>query len=661
MTPVEIIKEWLKFSEYDPEKKVHNLFSTSYAYHKICENIKGILEFDPNGVFAALYAKHAFMELMKDGKVSAYDVLSNPHFLEDERAMWALFNSDEMNKVQEDLLSSFDKLVTSIISVKMLGNRDEEAEKAALLGAIEAVTTDLQKCKVDVFKKGSPMSPISYFSTHIHVFNRLSEALLQIETARDGIYLCYINNDGTADGYFGFLIKDPGGAIIFVQERIDEAFPGEHKGRRSSRWSEDKKDSLFPYEFIFKYEKFDYLGYANSYEINRDELAFFSLKPEAYMPLVIAMLMLNSKYTGYDTSTARLKYIDTLLPNSLALPTPGQAELMIPSASAIALAHKEFAIELTTEDVVTGSKAEEFDGKSRDKYPDREWHEFGHFVNPNYSDFYGINDAEMFIRLYGEGFELDTSHLLEANHHLKRLTSAELAETKETPNVEFVGTKFKLDMICYWQGRKQLAEYIKDRIAEEYFAFGGPEKANEWWKNIVLARKEQILKMCVAKVEEKEGVIPECIKVKHQTKAKGYPEHDGSNAFWYAIHPFNTQRADTWGSYTCCECDTKASEIFIFKFEDWKALQSFLGDEKLPKIFIGYNEQSHDVIGNSILSPCDELGSCGTPFEYRQSQWNPRLQDIKDESGRKVHTEKHFCFWIGFSKRTLNNLKKQYK
>lgn len=42
MTPVEIIKEWLKFSEYDPEKKVHNLFSASYAYHKICENIKGI-------------------------------------------------------------------------------------------------------------------------------------------------------------------------------------------------------------------------------------------------------------------------------------------------------------------------------------------------------------------------------------------------------------------------------------------------------------------------------------------------------------------------------------------------------------------------------------------------------------------------------------------
>lgn len=661
MTPIDVIKEWLKFSEYDPEKKVHNLFSTSYEYHKICENIKGILEYDPNGAFAALYAKHAFAQLMKDGKVSVYDVLSNPNFLEDERAMWDLFNSEAMNDVQGNLLSAFNKLVIDIVPVKMLGNRDEAAEEAALLGAIEAVTTELQKCKVDVFKRGAPMGPISYFSTHIHVFNRLSEALFQVEAAQDGIYLCYIDNDGTADGYFGFLIKDPGGSIIFVHERIDEAYPGEHKRRRNGRWSDNKNFTLFPYDHIFVYSDFDYKGIAMSYAIDHDQLAFFALKSEAYMPLIIAMLMLNAKYTGFDTSTARLKYIDALLPNSLALPTPGQAELMVPSDSAIALAHKEFAIELTTEDVVTGAKAEEFDGKSRDKYPDREWNEFGTFVNPNYSDFYGINDMERFIKLYGEGFELDTSHLLEANHHLKRLTSAELTKTEETPNVEFVGTKHRMDMIAYWQGRKQLAEYIKDRIAEEYFAFGGPAKVDEWWKNIVLARKEKIVKMCVAAAEGKMEAIPECIKVKHQTKAKGYPEHDGSNAFWYTIHPFNTNRADTWGSYTCCECDTKASEIFIFKFDDWKALQTFLGDEELPKIFIGYNEYSHDVFGNSILGCCDEVGSCGTPFEYRQSQWNPRLQNMQDKNGRKIHSEKHFCFWIGFSKRTLNNLKKKYK
>ena len=61
----------------------------------------------------------------------------------------------------------------------------------------------------------------------------------------------------------------------------------------------------------------------------------------------------------------------------------------------------------------------------------------------------------------------------------------------------------------------------------------------------------------------------------------------------------------------------------------------------------------------ALLSCCDEVTGIGTPFEYRQSQWNPRLQDIKDEDGRKVHTEMHFSFWIGFSKRTLNRILKE--
>lgn len=263
-----------------------------------------------------------------------------------------------------------------------------------------------------------PVWRVTNFSTHIHVFNWLADCLLALEQAEDGMYLCFIRNsdaapdpadnvpgegqqisvshkpglEATADGYFGFYIKS-NGSLLSINERVNESFPGEHKGRRNARYSDAKKYNLFPYNFIFSFRDHDYKGIARTHVIDDDKLAFLKLEPQAYMPLVVAMVMLNHRYAGCSVADMSVKYVDSLLAVNVDTLTPGKQELMIPATSAIAAVNRGFHLDMTSEGVAEGAYAHELTHNEDTK--GRHYTEYGTFPE-------GEN---IFVKLYGEGFE----------------------------------------------------------------------------------------------------------------------------------------------------------------------------------------------------------------------------------------------------------------
>lgn len=68
----------------------------------------------------------------------------------------------------------------------------------------------------------------------------------------------------------------------------------------------------------------------------------------------------------------------------------------------------------------------------------------------------------MMVDMYGQGFQFDVNTLLRANQHL------ELPGRKEDdlPNSEFVGDQARMELQAYYAVRKELAEYMADRIHE---------------------------------------------------------------------------------------------------------------------------------------------------------------------------------------------------
>lgn len=679
MRAVDILKKWLEYAEYDPEQRTHNLLSVKYDYHRVCANISSFLGYDPTGEIAVMYAKHRFASILKDSKVNAFDVVADPDCLKDEMEMWRTFNSPDFVAIENTVLDRFDDLLRQVVPTQMLGNRDMEAERDALFGSIEAVVDALHKCNVDLFLRGGDIGRIHHFSTHIHVFNQLAECLLAIEKAADGIYLCYISAGGSVDGYFGFFLKS-NGTILSINERINESYPGEHKNHRNNRYAENKKYQLFPYNYIFSFEGSDYKGYATQHIIDEEQLAFFKLTPKAYLPLVIAMVLLSNRYAECDLSAMEQKYVDSLLPVNLALPCPSTQALTVTGDSQLAAVNKAFSVPVNEQDICTGTYNHLLCRPRSKKEADE-------------SQFYDYKwmEENLFIQLYADGFQLDSDALLESNRHLKRLPAAQLATTKETPNAEFVGTKERLTAIAYMDGREQLAQYIRERMFEEYMSIGGTPFIDKWWQKTIQDNKQQIFQLCVQRYQQSETrrsdapVGKNNIDVFMYLDQKHVPESFRICRFFpFNERPFTRSGSIDYSNVLCPITGQKASQYFSFSIDDWMQISEIAGMEDIPKILKGYKRCGHRGYGNSILNATDPMTELGTPFEEEEIRKNRRLWDkatwssyyfhrwhaISHEPGKTWDdmvpedalpwkAEMSFSFSVGFSKRGLNQLLKE--
>ena len=645
MTPYDILNRWAKYAEYATnDTKPVNMQAPAY---QSCELLQKIREYDPNGLLSVMYAKNKFIKSCEEYAIKLIYILQDPSCLNEERELWDMFHSEDVQRMEESLLDSIDQLVQQVTQQKQIGERDLERERDVLLGSIEAVVDDISKCRTDLYmNSGNPIGPINKFSTSIHVFERLAECLLALEQADDGIYLCYINNFQSSDGYFGFFIKSNGN-IFSINERQNEAFPGQHKYARNGRWQESKGWSLFPYKFIFEYSEYDYKGYARNQMIDEDQLQFFRLTASAYMPLIIAMVMLVSRYTGIKADDLGVKVMltDALLTcNVKDRSAQEKYALVIPEHSAIALAHEQMKISMTTEDVMDGTYGEHFLYK---KGQGKAYEETGRF--------YETDDAKLFISLYGTGFTLDYDALLKSNQPQLTLPGAKT----DVPVAEFVGSKERFELLAYGRGREQLAAYIREQMFKEFTSFGGRDAVDQWFDVSLKERKDAIFQMLLNHLNGKQTGVP--------IKVGGVPSHCYETPFNHVVETNIKKKT------LCLITGNECSIYFIIDPGNWKQLSALMGGENsLPKILKGWDANGHHISGNNLLNMTDAVTGIGTPFEWREVGLNQHYWTRRDWHDYYFHhadiypdwttrepdlpvmpkpTNRGFSFAVGFSKR----------
>lgn len=665
MTAFDILTEWAKFTKYDPDQHKFNLLSDNYRYHTCGDAIQKISAFDPSGTISVMYAKKCFLDVCREVRIPLYQLLEMPDGIDEERRMWEIFMSKDMTTIEESLLNSINTLVEKTADVKMLGDRNLNKEQDALMNSVEAVVEELAKCKEDLYLRGQgPIQPVTNVSTHIHVFNTLAECLLALETANDGIYLCYVSNNGTSDGYFGFYIRSNGN-ILSLNERVDEAYPGQHRTGRNGRWMNSKATSLFPYNFIFSFSKRDYLGYASKSIIDEEHLAFMNLTPAAYLPLLLAMVMVSAKYRGYDTADLPLKYSAELLSiNVAALESSGTTELTIPETSMVAKQTMSLPITVSSASILDNAAAASFDysNKSRDK------NACGYFDSDNF-----------FVKLYGDGFQLDSSKILKSNPHLKALPSAK-DSFRDEMDAEFIGTKDRMELIAYMQGREQLAEYIREKMFEEFTKSGGREGIISWFTESIHSRQTSILDLLKAKGNATRGQTSSNLA---DSDFISCIEMTGSDVYSLPMsqYPLNqcifTNSKQRAFNVLCPITGSAATQFFKIQPRTWEDLLTlfhFEADSAIPKIVRGWNRDGHRRIGNPNLDVTDPVSDIGTPFERTEIIANQRLWTTSDWHDYYFHhnaeypdwtTRKpelpplersprlDFSFYVGFSKRGL--------
>lgn len=655
-----ILDTWLQYSKYDETQHTFNMLSADYEMHRCTERMKKAMQFDATGTLAVLYAKQCFLSLCGKVEISLKSLFSNPDSIREDKEMWDIFHSADVEAVENALLANLDAIVRQVCPTKMLGERNLDSERASLLNSIESVVEELESCHEDVFLKGkTPIGEITRFSTYIHVFDTMAACLTSIEVpaVQDGLYLCFIRCGDTDDCYFTFMLKSNGN-LVSINERVNEAFPGQHKGSRNGRWAESKKKNLFPYHFIIEESNFDYKGYSHTQIIDEEKLAFFRITAEAYMPILLAMVCINTKYTGMDLQNKELKYVDTLLKWNMEMPSPAATSLTVPNDSAIIETHAgTYDRTLTSEQVLNGELHDRFSSKNVGVERIRNGAAHAELGNP----------SNMFIDLYGEGFELDSEQLLVTDPHLRIPATEGEKEEARLPNNEFIGSADKLDLIAYQQGRTQLAAYLRKRIFEEYLAFGGKEAIEQWFKTAIEANKTHLIDLCAKKyVAVKQNGEQNIYRhASHGTSGEfryldfGEEKEYRENGFFGTFHPFNMDyKRNEYGKPLigkplCPNTGAVCSIEFIFRPRSWEELKVLFGD--IPKPLVGWLSNGHHGFGNSMLSVTDPVETVGTVFEEREQTNNPlfihKWWDESMQDGKYPKPRTTFDFAISFSKR----------
>lgn len=625
MNAVTILEKWAAYSHFDPEQRQFNLLSHEYELNRCNKRIHYLNEhYDASGVLGLIYAKNTFRRIAKEQRVSVFDVLNNPNDLREDFEMWALFNGKEMQDMENRYLDGLDQIVQQVTGKTMIGLRDRDSERESFSNAVDKIAEELMGCHEDLFLLGGEFKQINRASTHIHVFERLSECLLALEAAEDGIYLCYVAAGGNADGFFGFYLKSNGN-LLSVNEQVNEAYAGQHRNSRNGRWSEEKKYSLFPYQYIFDFADHDYKGYASKHIINHEKLNFFQLDPDAYIPLVVSMVLLARKYAGTDLSGLPLKYVDSLMPINLLDPAPGAGGLVVHKDSGLTMNHQQFHIAFDRVGFMDGTVGKRL----------------------------GIGDGgQLFVEMYGDGFQYEASPVLEANQYLRRLTDG-----REAHHAEFVGTAERLEVEAYVRMRGQLADYIRAQMEKEYLSFGGREGAVKWWRSSLYKNLDRIAALCVQKYQgiqsgatsnpgpgwrsTNEGLMERIYYQEDVTRAEG---------FWLCAGDYlNYRETAKRFKYRCNITGTTCNRFFIFRPNTWKDLEEITGED-VPPIIKGWQYDRH-YSTNPILNASDAVEGIGTPFERNESH------RLAEKLERDIHPY-HFEFAIGFSKRGFNQLMK---
>lgn len=620
---LEILDKWANYSKYDRNQKCFNLNSYEYKFHSANKQIEKILsDYDESGVLAILIAKKIFTEFTKEVRIKFSDFLENPNDLKDDIEMYNLFHSDVVKEAEDYYLNIIENLSLKIIGKNLIGKEDRESKKTFLFSCTDKVINNLNKCRLDVYQKGGKINNITKISTHIQIFPSLANCLLTLNKAQDGMYLCYINIHNSPDSYFGFYIKNNGN-IFSINERINEQYKGSHQYSRNGRWTENKADEIFPYEYIFSYGEHDYKGYATDYKIDENKLSFFDLTEEVYTPILLAMIMIVKKYQGKDLSNEPIMYVDSLLPINLNSITSDKKELAIIEKCALVENHKKLNLNFEINKILDGTYDKEFTNKNL---------EYG-------AKFSSKNTGQFFIDLWGEGFTFDINKLYEIQ------TQKALTDNNESYFVEFVGSEMRQKAQGYYIIRQELAEYIRKQMRIEFEKNGGISFYEKWFKDSIYKNLEKIERIAIDKY----------IAIQNGEKILRYGWHssdeniltdiyyieDTCPSGFYYYYMLNDKEPYK-SIYYDMKNNKKCNMFFAFQPKSYKGLEDLFGE--VPKLIKGWNLFTHRRTGNAILDLTDAVEAVGTPFENDESQYY--YSDLPYEK----KPFKNFGFIIGYSK-----------
>lgn len=623
---LKVLNTWAVYSKYNREQTSFKLNGWEYDFHRINQKVESLLqEYDETGILSIITIKQAYKKLLKEMDINLLDLFNNYNNITDEinehYNMFKMLYDKEIVSYENEYYQNMALLIQKVLGKPLLGNEKETNNELAsiLANYTDKVLEELKKCRLNVYQKGGIVGKITKIATQIYIFPSIAECLLALENSEDGMYLTYINVNNSPDSFFGFFIKSNGNLFSF-DERIPEAYRGSHQHSRNGRWTEEKADQIFPYEYIFNYSNYDYKGYSKNYKIDEDKLAFLNLEEKVYIPILLAMVFISRKFSEKELEKDII-YLDSMLPQNIQQLTENSTELVVIQDTSLAKNHQNLNLNFDVDKVLKNEYDSEFLKKG------------GMTAN---------NLNQIFVELYAKDFNFDINEII------KRPDMKLLTDKRETYIPEFVGNESRQRLQIFYTIRQQLANYIRLKMREEYNNFGKIKAYKKWYENAVIQNLNKIETMIVEKYCNDNFQKIGWSSADSEILSDFYLEKDVKYPSAYGAYKVNeTDKYE--GIFKDLRTNTKCSIFVTIKPKNWKSIEELVGE--IPKLIKGWNRDGHRTYGNSILDVTDAVEAVGTPFEYYESQ------DYR-ENGESSHYE--FQIVIGYSKRGFNQMIKEH-
>ena len=633
----ELIEKMSKFLEEEPSGNFtaidrHNdgiIWHKAFRSFELEKMAEFSNNFDDSKELTIIYLSEICKFIIENTTCPVREALGGTPQLEKYRKCLALTTSKEVLECHCAIVEKMAQTISIISKHRLIGKESEIGEFVD--NAVGVIFETFTKLNFEIYQNsGKPIGNLGTTSLSVQACNSLAECLLRLEKSPAGIYVCYISNPGTLDGWFGFFVKSNGNLFSY-HERIDEAYIGQHGNMRNGRYAENKAYDLFPYELCKASEETDYKGYAKEIRIG-EQLNLAGENGDDFgivIRMLLSMAVIARKHCG-KTIEGEPVIVNSLLPNNIALLADKEA-----NANTTALVEWKGSpiVEYTAKSAIpTFEVAKVLNGEYN-----KEFDEMPRCVFQDYRQ--DIVDA------YGDGFSIQKDKILLSNSSLRLIGDGSVEQ-------EFIGTKDRLRAQAYYEVRKQLRNYIGQKMDDDLQKFGGQEKLGKWYRERLVEKKDDILRYCIKALDamktDDEGHEFGCIYLNDDKDAPGLDSHfkRGSRAvevrantktgLWFWGCMMLSQSKD--GQRRCWITGCAPSYYFRFDFYNYQQVEEFLGC-KLPKFCIGW-ERDYFPSGNTILNMVDPIDQMVHPLMDRRRPFS-------------------FDFAVALSKSAINKIKKE--
>lgn len=611
----ELSNKMLEFMNFDPKRKEYKIHFTYDGRNddidldlKLRQILKYDEKFDESGIITLICIHNLCKYKLNSTSIKVVDVLENPVIVENFREIYDIVNSSEIEEVKTKFMTALNQIAVQSTGRKLIGEENLQNVESDFINAIDTVMEGMVKLNFEVYtNSGNPCGKIDRFSPKIQIFGSLSQCLLTLEHAEDGICICYITNSGSFDGYFGIFVKSNGNLFSY-NERANEAYIGQHSRLRNGRAIADAKTmDLFPYDELMKCSGHDYKGYATKIEVQEDKLNIFDISRETYMKMVTAMGVVVARHVG-KTIDGKQVFVNALLPVNLkSIENREETTALIKiQDSALIRVNAGAVIHFDREKFLAGEYNAEFDHQHMEEFG-KHYREVGTF--PGYN--------QILVDIYGQDFQFDDEGLLK-DDSVNRLIG------DENVHFEFVGSLQRMRLQAYYRLREKLADHIKIKMQKDFESHGGCSALIEWYGKQLKAVKNKIFELCKIRFENEndprlDGYPHICLQ-EMETKSQ-HPRFNSPDLDHVCLTPF--ERISWCNTKFCCPFYPQYRIKYFFHIcpKNYLEVEKLLGVE-VPDYCKEWNNGNYCMgsryTGNPLLDATDKVSQIEIKFSNFQ-------------------------------------------